>query len=157
MTSPQYFAVNFYIGKSYRNLLYTEDLTYDETSRMLETSKEYIQLQPDASDAAQFTSFIKYVEENRFPSQCKNLESYKRKQLEQIDKVKSQKQLTLNHPKPHDFGFFIFMFRLKNSTVLCNITFQNHPVNEQCPLRWMVFQGQCVAKFQLQYPKSLTL
>jgi tetratricopeptide (TPR) repeat protein len=70
-TSPQFFAVNFFIGKSYRNLLYTEGLTYDETSRMLETSKEYVKLQPDASDAAQFTAFIKYVEENRFPPNVK--------------------------------------------------------------------------------------
>jgi tetratricopeptide (TPR) repeat protein len=70
-TSPQFFAVNFFIAKSYRNLLYTEGLTYDETSRMLETSKEYVRLQPDASDAAQFTSFIKYVEENRFPPNVK--------------------------------------------------------------------------------------
>jgi len=71
VTSPQYFAVNFYIGKSYRNLLYTEGLTYDETSRMLETSKEYVRLQPDASDAVQFNNFIKYVAENRFPPNVK--------------------------------------------------------------------------------------
>jgi tetratricopeptide (TPR) repeat protein len=70
-TSPQFFAVNFFIAKSYRNLLYTEGLSYDETSRMLETSKEYVKLQPDATDAAQFTSFIKYVEENRFPPNVK--------------------------------------------------------------------------------------
>jgi len=70
-TSPQFFAVNFFIGKSYRNLLYTEGLTYEETSRMLETSKEYVRLQPDASDADQFISFIKYVEENRFPPNVK--------------------------------------------------------------------------------------
>lgn len=70
-TSPQFFAVNFFIAKSYRNLLYTEGLTYDETSRMLETSKEYVKLQPDATDVAQFTSFIKYVEENRFPPNVK--------------------------------------------------------------------------------------
>lgn len=70
-SSPQFFAVNFYIGKSYRNLLYTEGLTYDETSRMLETSKEYVKLQPDATDASQFTAFIKYVEENRFPPNVK--------------------------------------------------------------------------------------
>lgn len=70
-TSPQFFAVNFFIAKSYRNLLYTEGLTYDETSRMLETSKEYVKLQPDATDAPQFTAFIKYVEENRFPPNVK--------------------------------------------------------------------------------------
>lgn len=70
-TSPQFFAVNFFIAKSFRNLLYTEGLTYDETSRMLETSKEYVKLQPDATDAPQFTSFIKYVEENRFPPNVK--------------------------------------------------------------------------------------
>jgi tetratricopeptide (TPR) repeat protein len=71
VTSPQFFAINFYIGKSYRNLLYTEGLTYDEMSRMLETSKEYVRLQPDASDALPFSTFIKYVEENRFPPNVK--------------------------------------------------------------------------------------
>lgn len=71
VTSPQFFTINFYIGKSYRNLLYTEGLTYDETSRMLETSKEYVRLQADASDVLPFSTFIKYVEENRFPPNVK--------------------------------------------------------------------------------------
>jgi hypothetical protein len=38
---------------------------------MLETSKEYVRLQPDAPDVAQFSSFIKYIEENRFPPNVK--------------------------------------------------------------------------------------
>lgn len=89
-SSPQFFAVNFFIGKSYRNLLYTEGLTYDETSRMLETSKEYVRLQPNASDANTFISFIHYVEEHRFPPNVKkwrvaneeNVEEAIKKELE---------------------------------------------------------------------------
>lgn len=70
-TSQQFFAVNFFIAKSYKNLLHTEGLSYDETSRMLETAKEYVKLQPNASDTVQWVSFIKYVEENRMPPNVK--------------------------------------------------------------------------------------
>lgn len=70
-TSPQFFAVNFYIGKSYRNILVTEGITYEETDRMLETSKEYVRLQPNASDVNKFMEFIKYVEEKRPQSNVK--------------------------------------------------------------------------------------
>jgi tetratricopeptide (TPR) repeat protein len=63
--SGQYFGVNFFIGKSYRNLLYTEGLSYDEVSRMLETYKKYIELQPDAEDMNDIKNFIQKVEENR--------------------------------------------------------------------------------------------
>ncbi|MCU7615044.1 hypothetical protein N0B16_11400 [Chryseobacterium sp. GMJ5] len=63
--SKQYFAVNYYIGKSYRKLLYTEGLTYEEVDRMLETYKRYLELQPDAEDHIDVKSFIKKVEEKR--------------------------------------------------------------------------------------------
>lgn len=63
--SKQYFAVNYYIGKSYRKLLYTEGLTYEEVDRMLETYKRYLELQPDAEDRIDVKSFIKKVEEKR--------------------------------------------------------------------------------------------
>lgn len=63
--SKQYFAVNYYIGKSYRKLLYTEGLTYQEVDRMLETYKRYLELQPDAEDRIDVKSFIKKVEEKR--------------------------------------------------------------------------------------------
>ena len=90
-TSPQFFAVNFFIGKSYRNLLYTEGLSYDETSRMLETSKEYVRLQPNASDADQFLSFIKYVEENRFPPNVKNWRVMNENNLDELEKELEKK------------------------------------------------------------------
>lgn len=63
--SKQYFAVNFYIGKSYQNLLYTEGLSYDEVSRMLETYKEYVGLETDTEATNRISNFIKKVEENR--------------------------------------------------------------------------------------------
>lgn len=63
--SGQYFGVNYYIGRSYRKLLYREGLTYDEVNRMLETYKKYIELQPDAEDIQDAKNFIKKVEEKR--------------------------------------------------------------------------------------------
>ncbi|KAB1230589.1 tetratricopeptide repeat protein [Chryseobacterium viscerum] len=63
--SNQYFAVNFYIGKSYQNLLYTEGLSYDEVSRMLETYKKYVELETDTEVTNKINSFIKSIEENR--------------------------------------------------------------------------------------------
>ena len=63
--SPQYFAVNYYVGRSYRKLLYSEGLTYQEVERMLETYKKYVQLQPNAEDSMDAKSFIKKVEEKR--------------------------------------------------------------------------------------------
>lgn len=63
--SNQYFAVNFYIGKSYQNLLYIDGLSYDEVSRMLETYKIYIDLETDADVTNKIADFIKKIEENR--------------------------------------------------------------------------------------------
>ncbi|SMP35576.1 tetratricopeptide repeat protein [Chryseobacterium profundimaris] len=63
--SGQYFGVNFFIGKSYHNILYTEGLSYDEVSRMLETYRKYVELQPDAENADAIKSFILKVEKSR--------------------------------------------------------------------------------------------
>lgn len=63
--SGQFFGVNYYIGRSYRKLLYREGLTYDEVDRMLETYKKYVELQPEAEDANEAKNFIKKVEEKR--------------------------------------------------------------------------------------------
>jgi tetratricopeptide (TPR) repeat protein len=63
--SQQYFAVNYYVGRSYRKLLYSEGLTYQEVDRMLETYKKYVELQPNAEDSIDAKSFIKKVEEKR--------------------------------------------------------------------------------------------
>jgi tetratricopeptide (TPR) repeat protein len=69
--SGQFFGVNFFIGKSYRNLLYSEGLSYEETDRMLETYKKYIELQPNAEDYQATFNFIMYVEEKRPPQNVK--------------------------------------------------------------------------------------
>ena len=63
--SDQYFALNFYIGNSYRNVLNTEGLSYDEVSRMLETYKVYIEMQPAAEDIQDAKEFVQKIEENR--------------------------------------------------------------------------------------------
>ncbi|CAD7811569.1 hypothetical protein CHRY9390_02379 [Chryseobacterium aquaeductus] len=63
--SQQYFAVNYYVGRSYRKLLYREGLTYLEVDRMLETYKKYLELQPNAEDSIDAKNFIKKVEEKR--------------------------------------------------------------------------------------------
>ncbi|WLD22990.1 tetratricopeptide repeat protein [Flavobacterium dauae] len=65
--SSQFFAVNYFIGKSYRNLLYSEGINYEETNRMLETYKKYMELQPNADDVQEIINFIKYIEEKRPP------------------------------------------------------------------------------------------
>ncbi|WP_294219872.1 tetratricopeptide repeat protein [uncultured Chryseobacterium sp.] len=63
--SMQYFALNYYIGKSYKNLLYTEGLSYSEVNRMLETLTKYIELQPDAEDKNYIKGFIDKIQKNR--------------------------------------------------------------------------------------------
>ncbi|MEG0928168.1 tetratricopeptide repeat protein [Chryseobacterium sp.] len=63
--SNQYFAVNFYIGRSYQNLLYTDGLSYDEVSRMLETYKKYMDIETDTEVTNKIAGFIKTIEENR--------------------------------------------------------------------------------------------
>lgn len=65
VNAGQYFALNYYIGRSYRKLLYREGLNYDEVDRMLETYKKYIELQPNAEDIIDAKSFVKKVEEKR--------------------------------------------------------------------------------------------
>jgi len=65
VNSGQYSGVNYYIGMSYRKLLYREGVTYSEVDRMLETYKKYIELQPNAEDIIDARSFVKKVEEKR--------------------------------------------------------------------------------------------
>lgn len=65
VNSGQYFGINYYIGRSYRKLLYREGLTYIEVDRMLETYKKYIELQPNAEDIIDAKSFVQKVEEKR--------------------------------------------------------------------------------------------
>ncbi len=69
--SGQYFGINYFIGRSYKYLLGIDGISYFETSRMIETLKEYIRLQPNAQDADEFSKFILYVEKNRPPSNVK--------------------------------------------------------------------------------------
>ncbi|QOG02034.1 M48 family metallopeptidase [Flavobacterium sp. MDT1-60] len=70
-SSQQYFAVNYFIGKCYKNLLYTEGVSYKETDRMLETYKKYVELQPNAQDVAETKYFIAKVESKRPPANVK--------------------------------------------------------------------------------------
>ena len=69
--SPQFFAINYFIGNSYRKLLYSEGLSYDEVSRMLETLKIYTELQPNAEDYETTKKFIEKIETNRMPKNVK--------------------------------------------------------------------------------------
>ncbi|MFC4163211.1 tetratricopeptide repeat protein [Epilithonimonas zeae] len=69
--SGQFFGVNFYIGKSYRNLLYSEGLSFEETDRMLETLEKYTELQPDAEDYQDTIKFVNYIKEKRPPKNVK--------------------------------------------------------------------------------------
>jgi tetratricopeptide (TPR) repeat protein len=65
--SPQYSAINFYIGKNYSNLLYSDGLSYYETDRMLETYKEYIKLQPNGEEIPDLESFVIKIKKQRPP------------------------------------------------------------------------------------------
>ena len=61
----QYFAANWYIGKSYSNLLRTEGLTYAETDRMFECYEEYLRLQPDAKDSKEIRGYVERKKKRR--------------------------------------------------------------------------------------------
>ena len=54
----QYFGANWYIGKSYSNLLKLEGLTYTETDRMFDCFEEYLRLQPNAEDSKQIREYV---------------------------------------------------------------------------------------------------
>lgn len=92
--SGQYFGINYFIGRSYKYLLNIDGISYSETSRMIETLKEYVRLQPNAEDAGEFSKFILYVEKNRPPSNVKkwliapNTESANEKIKEAIENKK---------------------------------------------------------------------
>ena len=57
-SSGQYYSANWFIGKSYSNLLRTEGLTYKETDRMLECFEEYLRLQPNAKDSQEIREYV---------------------------------------------------------------------------------------------------
>lgn len=64
-TSGQYYSANWFIGKSYSNLLRTEGLTYDETDRMFESYDEYLRFQPDADDADEIREYVERKKKRR--------------------------------------------------------------------------------------------
>lgn len=70
-SSGQFFGVNFFLGKSYQNLLYSEGISFEETDRMLETLEKYTELQPDAEDYKDTIKFINYIKEKRPPKNVK--------------------------------------------------------------------------------------
>ncbi|MCW3103904.1 MAG: hypothetical protein JWO09_2344 [Bacteroidetes bacterium] len=64
----QYYSANWFIGKSYSNLLKTEGLTYSETDRMLECLEAYIRLQPDAEDTPKIKEYVERKKARRPPN-----------------------------------------------------------------------------------------
>jgi tetratricopeptide (TPR) repeat protein len=70
-TSGQYFAANWYIGKSYSILLQTDGLSYKETDRMFECYEEYLRLQPNAEDAEKIREYVDRKKKRRPPSNVK--------------------------------------------------------------------------------------
>jgi len=71
-TRGQYYSANWYIGKSYSNLLKTEGLTYEETDRMFECFEEYLRLQPNAKDAVEVREYVERKKTRRPPNNVKN-------------------------------------------------------------------------------------
>ncbi len=69
--SGQYYSANWFIGKSYSNLLKTEGLTYSETDRMFQCLDEYIRLQPNADDTPKLKEFVARKKARRPPENVK--------------------------------------------------------------------------------------
>jgi len=95
-SSGQYLSLNYLLGTSYRNLLYSEGISFTETERMLEAYKIYTGLQLHSEEDNEITNFIKYVEANRPANKVKkwlltnskeNAIELKEKQLEGIDLI----------------------------------------------------------------------
>jgi tetratricopeptide (TPR) repeat protein len=69
--SGQYYSANWFIGKSYSNLLKTSGLTYAETDRMFECYDEYLRLQPNAEDAPKIKEYVERKKKRRPSSNVK--------------------------------------------------------------------------------------
>ncbi|GAB2864589.1 tetratricopeptide repeat protein [Hymenobacter ruber] len=67
----QFYSANWFIGKSYQNLLQTTGISYDEASRMLECYALYVRLQPNAEDASKIAAFVQHIKEIRPPNNVK--------------------------------------------------------------------------------------
>lgn len=66
-TSPQFYAVNYYIGHSYKKLLYTEGLSYNEVDKMLEALTIYKQSVAGTSEEEKMQKFIDKIKAHRPP------------------------------------------------------------------------------------------
>ena len=64
-TQGQYYSANWFIGRSYQVLLQSDGLTYDEVSRMLQCYETYVQLQPNANDAAKISAYVQHIKDIR--------------------------------------------------------------------------------------------
>jgi tetratricopeptide (TPR) repeat protein len=64
----QYYAANWYIGRSLHLLLQKDGITYDETSRLIEAYATYLRMQPNAKDADSIKEFLERVKRKRPPS-----------------------------------------------------------------------------------------
>lgn len=69
--SGQYYSANWFIGKSYSNLLKTDGLTDTETDRMFECYEVYLRLQPNAEDAPKIKEYVERKKKRRPPSNVK--------------------------------------------------------------------------------------
>ena len=67
----QFYSANWFIGRSYQNLLQTSGISYEEVSRMLECYSIYIRLQPNAEDITEIVAFVKHIQEIRPPENIK--------------------------------------------------------------------------------------
>jgi tetratricopeptide (TPR) repeat protein len=61
----QYYSANVLIGQSYRILLQSEGLSYQEVSKMLECYSIYLRLQPNADDAREISAFVNHINQIR--------------------------------------------------------------------------------------------
>lgn len=63
--SPQYPSAYWFIGKSLSGMLKTEGITEAQAGRMFESFEQYLQLQPNAHDAAKISAFVTAAKANK--------------------------------------------------------------------------------------------
>lgn len=61
----QYFTSTLYIGKSYRELLKKDGLSFDEISRMVERYSVFVRFNPKHEEAEEISKFLLQVKERR--------------------------------------------------------------------------------------------
>ncbi len=63
--SPKKSITDYFIGKSYKNLLFTEGLTQSEIDKMVTSFQSFVTTQPKAEDKAEVVDFLAFVKRSK--------------------------------------------------------------------------------------------